>query len=81
VDRDVTFGFNNAMNYQIIANWVIAAQKSQGAFQMGVNQVDKEQFAILDLAAPSDAAKAEQLFHSLSDTAAHPVALRQPNSP
>jgi LmbE family N-acetylglucosaminyl deacetylase len=81
VDRDVTFGYNNVMNYQIIANWVIAAQKSQGAFQMGVNQIDKEQFAILNLATPSDATKADQLFHSLSDTAAHPVPLHSPNSP
>jgi N-acetylglucosamine malate deacetylase 2 len=81
VDRDVTFGYNNVMNYQIIANWVIAAQKSQGAFQMGVDQVDKEQFAILSPAAPSDTTKADQLFHSLSDTAAHPIALRPPNSP
>ena len=81
VDRNVKFGFNNVMDYQIIANWVIAAQKSQGAFQMGVNDIDKEQFAILDLAAPSAATKADQLFRALSDTAAHPVPLRPPNSP
>jgi LmbE family N-acetylglucosaminyl deacetylase len=81
VDRNVKFGFNNVMDYQIIANWVIAAQKSQGAFQMGVNDIDKEQFAILDLAAPSDATKADQLFHALSDTAAHPVPLRPASSP
>ncbi len=81
VDRDVTFGYSNAMNYQIIANWVIAAQKSQGAFQMGVNQADKEQFAILNPASPSDATKTDHLFHSLSDTAAHPVALRPAESP
>jgi len=81
VDRDVTIGYNNVMNYQIIANWVIAAQKSQGAFQMGVNQVDKEQFAILNPATPADATKADQLFHALSDSAAHPAALHPLNSP
>jgi len=81
LDRDVTFGYNNVMNYQVIVNWVITAQKSQGAFQMDASKYDKEEFAILNLATASDAAKAEQLFHSLSDTAAHPVALYPPNSP
>ena len=33
-DRTVKFGFRNALDYQIIVNWVIAAHKSQGAYQM-----------------------------------------------
>ncbi|MCG8373891.1 MAG: PIG-L family deacetylase [Balneolales bacterium] len=33
-DRNQTFGFNNRMNYNIIANWVIAEHKSQGTMQL-----------------------------------------------
>ena len=36
-DRTVKFGFQDALDYQIIVNWVIAAHKSQGAYQMGMN--------------------------------------------
>ncbi len=81
VDRTVKFGFNNVMDYEIIANWVIAAQKSQGAFQMDAGQADKEEFAILNPATPSAADKADQMFHALSETAPHPVGFRAPSSP
>ncbi|RNC79962.1 MAG: PIG-L family deacetylase [Balneola sp.] len=33
-DRNQTFGFNDRMNYNIIANWVIAEHKSQGTMQL-----------------------------------------------
>ena len=31
--RDSSFGYRNALNYQIVVNWVIAEHKSQGLFQ------------------------------------------------
>lgn len=73
VDRNVKFGFNNALSYQIIVNWVVTEHKSQGAFQMGIGRGDKEEFAILDTGTPSASDKAARLFGWLSDTAAHPA--------
>ncbi len=78
VDRLVKFGPEDALNYQIIANWVIAEHKSQGAFQMDMNRFDKENFAILETGTPSAGAKADALFQRLSETAAHPVTPSQP---
>lgn len=73
VDRTVRFGFNNALDYQIVANWVIAEHKSQGAFQMDMNRFDTEWFAILETGTASAAAKAHGLFMRLGETAAHPA--------
>jgi hypothetical protein len=33
-DRNQTFGANDRLNYNIIANWVIAEHKSQGTMQL-----------------------------------------------
>ncbi|MFZ3200265.1 MAG: PIG-L family deacetylase [Candidatus Acidiferrales bacterium] len=79
VDRAVRFGPEDALSYQIIANWVIAEHKSQGAFQMDMNRFDKENFAILETGTPSAGAKAEGLFQRLSETAANTVAPSQPS--
>ncbi len=75
VDRTVKFGYDNALSYQIIANWVIAEHKSQGAFQRAIGYAEKEEFAILETDTPSASAKADKLFGKLSDTAAHPIGL------
>jgi len=79
-DRAVKFGFHDALNYQIIVNWVIAAHKSQGAFQMGMNGADREEFVILESGvankaadvAADEAARTYALFHALGEQAAHP---------
>jgi len=79
-DRTVKFGFNNALDYQIIVNWVIAAHKSQGAFQMGMNGADREEFVILESGAANEAAKdtaseaarTDALFRALAEQAGHP---------
>ncbi|MGA8366661.1 MAG: PIG-L family deacetylase [Candidatus Acidiferrales bacterium] len=78
VDRAVKFGPEDALSYQIIANWVIAEHKSQGAFQMDMNRFDKENFAILETETASAGAKAEGLFQRLSETAANPITPSQP---
>jgi N-acetylglucosamine malate deacetylase 2 len=40
-DRASSFGYRNALNYQIVVNWVIAEHKSQGMFQ---NEYGREEF-------------------------------------
>ena len=57
-DRAVKFGFRDALDYQIIVNWVIAAHKSQGAFQMDMNRADREEFVVLESGAADEAADA-----------------------
>lgn len=75
-DRSVKFGFKNALDYQIIVNWVIAAHKSQGQFQTGMNRADREDFVILESGAAEkaaeEAASTKALFHALAEQAAHP---------
>jgi len=79
-DRAVKFGFQDALDYQIIVNWVIAAHKSQGAYQMGMNRADREEFVILESGTSKDAAnesadeaaRTDALFHELAEQAAHP---------
>ena len=83
-DRRVKFGFKDALDYQIIVNWVIAAHKSQGVLQTGMNRADREEFVILESGAAGGAAdeaadgaaddegRARGLFHALAEQAAHP---------
>jgi LmbE family N-acetylglucosaminyl deacetylase len=75
-DRTVKFGYKDALNYQIIVNWEIAAHKSQGAFQMAMSAADHEEFVILESGAESETARAEALFHALAERAAHPGKLQ-----
>jgi LmbE family N-acetylglucosaminyl deacetylase len=82
-DRSIKFGFKDALDYQIIVNWVIAAHKSQGAFQMDMNRADREEFVILEngsandaeVAASDEAARTAALFHALAVQAAHPTGI------
>jgi LmbE family N-acetylglucosaminyl deacetylase len=43
-DRDARFGYNNALTYQIVVDWVIAEHKSQGLFQNRCRQDRFENF-------------------------------------
>ena len=43
-DRNAPFGNQPALNYQIVANWVIAEHKSQGLFQTDCGKHDAERF-------------------------------------
>jgi LmbE family N-acetylglucosaminyl deacetylase len=71
-DRDVSFGFRSALDYQIIVNWVIAAHKSQGKLQMGMNRADWEEFVVLESGLPGAALRTRELFHALALAAPHP---------
>ena len=74
-DRGVKFGFKDALSYQIIVSWEIAAHKSQGAFQAETNRADLEEFAVLESGAADASARADALFKALAAQAAHPKAL------
>jgi LmbE family N-acetylglucosaminyl deacetylase len=43
-DRTKPFGYQNALNYQIVVNWMIAEHKSQGLFQTDYGRHDVERF-------------------------------------
>jgi LmbE family N-acetylglucosaminyl deacetylase len=72
VDRTVKFGYKNTLDYQIIVNWMIAAHKSQGAFQAAMGRGEREQFVVLESGADNETERANALFHTLSERAAHP---------
>lgn len=63
ISRTQTLPFDASLNYQIIANWVIAAHKSQGLFQMDASRHDVEHFWPFET---SRAEVADRLFHHLA---------------
>jgi N-acetylglucosamine malate deacetylase 2 len=48
-DRQASFGYHESLNYQIVANWLIAEHKTQGLFQNDYNQHRYEQFWLFAL--------------------------------
>ena len=79
-DRTVKFGYNNALDYQIIVTWVIASHKSQGTYG-GVNRSDREDFVILESGATDETARADGLFHAIAAQAAHPRGVAASGAP
>ena len=63
--RSQPFGFHDALNYEIIANWVIAAHKSQGLFQMDAGRHDVERFWRFEASGKRSEETARQLFDRL----------------
>jgi N-acetylglucosamine malate deacetylase 2 len=61
-DREQKFGFNNALSYQIIANWEIAEHKSQGLFQTDMNKYDLEMYAVFSSVDGDAADRVRDLF-------------------
>jgi len=51
-DRDIHFGFRDALSYQIVVDWVIAEHKSQGLFQTTVGQNRFENFWVFAANSP-----------------------------
>ncbi|MDO3626786.1 PIG-L family deacetylase [Mucilaginibacter sp. BT774] len=66
VDRTVSFGYGNKTNYKIVANWELAAHKSQGATEMTMNDGDLEEFWLFALNLPGSENIATKLFTNLS---------------
>jgi LmbE family N-acetylglucosaminyl deacetylase len=48
-DRTTSFGYHDALSYQIVVNWVIAEHKSQGLFQTDYGRHDIERFWLFSL--------------------------------
>jgi len=69
-DRTRHFGFNNALSYQIVVNWMIAAHKSQGLLQTMCNRDPTEYFWIDTASALRATVIARTLFTAL---AAEPI--------
>jgi N-acetylglucosamine malate deacetylase 2 len=70
-DRTTALGFQNALTYQIVVNWMIAEHKSQGLLQTMVNK-DPKEYVWVDLeSAPEAQTEANMLFHLLGTDLAH----------
>jgi LmbE family N-acetylglucosaminyl deacetylase len=65
-DRTRHFGFHDALNYQIVVNWMIAEHKSQGLLQTMCGIDPKEYAWIAEQSAPDARTRAELLFDLLS---------------
>jgi LmbE family N-acetylglucosaminyl deacetylase len=79
--RSQPFGFRDALNYEIIANWVIAAHKSQGLFQMDAGRHDVERFWRFEASGGHSEEMARKLFDQLQQvpsSAAHQAAGSHP---
>jgi LmbE family N-acetylglucosaminyl deacetylase len=68
-DRASAFGYRNALNYQIVVNWVIAEHKSQGLFQNDYSRHELEQFWLFE-ASGKDARERLPRLQALLRTAA-----------
>ena len=65
-DRTSPFGFQDRLNYKIIANWVIAEHKSQGTMQLLMNQGDYEKYVWFALNDKNKLEQTKQLFDKLA---------------
>lgn len=64
-DRTTKFGYNKALDYKIVVNWMIAEHKSQGTMQLLMNAGDIESFWFFDINDPTGFAAARDLFDRL----------------
>jgi N-acetylglucosamine malate deacetylase 2 len=79
--RSQPFGFRDALNYEIIANWVIAAHKSQGLFQMDAGRHDVERFWRFEASGKRSDEIARHLFDRLQplcESAGEPAVVGRP---
>lgn len=70
-DRTQKFGFDNRLDYNIIANWVIAEHKSQGTMQLLMNLLLAERYLFFDLNAESGLAKTKAFFERVAAAPLH----------
>lgn len=67
-NRNQSFGYNNKLNYSIIANLVIAEHKSQGAMQLAAGKGDIEYFWNYSINSQDSELNIKQLFDRISST-------------
>jgi LmbE family N-acetylglucosaminyl deacetylase len=66
VDRSKKFGYNNALDYSIIVNWLIAEYKTQGTTQISVNRGGLENYWYFDINDPAKLAPTREMFERLN---------------
>jgi LmbE family N-acetylglucosaminyl deacetylase len=71
-DLKQPFGFEDKLDYRIVANWVIAEHKSQGIMQKYLNAFDTERFFLFAIDDDAAVAKTKALFARLSDKSLKP---------
>lgn len=64
-DRNTSFGYRNALNYQIVVNWVIAEHKSQGLFQTDTDKDEFERFWLFQVSGKNAVPRAEAIGRQL----------------
>jgi LmbE family N-acetylglucosaminyl deacetylase len=62
VNRERHLGYQGALNYNIVVNWVIAEHKSQGLFQTDCGKHNREQFWLFDVSGGHALEAASRLF-------------------
>ena len=70
-DRNIRFGYQQSLSYQIVVDWVIAEHKSQGLFQTKCLQDRYENFWVFGIDGPAVPEKAEALFAVVSRDASN----------
>ena len=71
-DLTQPFGYQDQLDYRIIANWVIAEHKSQGIMQKYMNSFDTERFFLFAIDDDNAIAKTKALFARLDDKSLKP---------
>lgn len=66
-DRNQTFGYDDRLNYNIIANWVIAEHKSQGTMQLFMGAGVIEQYWYYSLNDPERVGKVHEFFKAVNE--------------
>ncbi len=70
-DRNTSFGFHNALSYQIVVNWVIAEHKSQGLFQTDTGKDEFERLWLFKVSGKNAASRADELRRDLLANPGH----------
>ena len=74
LNRAFRFAENDKLSYKIVADWVIAEYKSQGAIQEnGIHKTDVETYYYYDLNNANGVAKVQKLFDDLAKSGFHPI--------
>jgi N-acetylglucosamine malate deacetylase 2 len=71
-DLTQAFGFQDKLDYRIIANWVIAEHKSQGIMQKYLNAFDTERFFLFAIDDDAGVARTKAFFARLGDRSLKP---------
>lgn len=74
LNRSYRFAENDKLSYKIVADWVIAEYKSQGAIQENaIHKVDEEVYYYYDMNDSSGIEKVKKLFEDLSKSGFQPM--------